>query len=244
MHHLILADDSNTTQTLVRLSFVEEPAIQVHTFDDGTSALEYVKTRPSDVVLAKLALPLLDGYELCQRIKQDPEISHLRVLLLGRAQDSFDEEKAQQIGCDGYLIKPFETSELVARINTLLAQTESEAKEETVATDEPTLSAGSEQARESLDNLPLATEPTVRLLTLKPSQCRPECNFLARDVRRVRRQHSPLSSPAAVSPSFNEVEMERLIQDVLDQLPQELRRILPKIIQETLSAPARPASAD
>ena len=244
MHHLVLADDSNTTQTLVRLSFVEDPTIQVHTFEDGTAALEYVQTQPTDLVLAKLALPLLDGYELCRRIKQDPTTSHLRVLLLGRAQDSFDENRAQQIGCDGYLIKPFETSELVARIDALLAQTKSEPKEEAVATDEPTLSSGSEQAPESPDSLPPASESTVRLLTLKPSQCRPDCNFLARDVRRLRRQHSPLSSPAAASASLNEGEMKRLIQDVLNRLPQELRRILPEIIQETLFALARPTSAD
>ena len=244
MHHLVLADDSNTTQTLVRLSFVEEPGIQVHTFDDGASALEYVQTQPTDIILAKLALPLLDGYELCRRIKQDPATSHLRVLLLGRAQDSFDENRAQQIGYDGYLNKPFETSELVARIKILLVKESEPKAAAAAATDEPTPTSGSSQASEGPDNLPPASEPTVRLLTLNPSQCRPDCNFLARDVRKVKRQHPPLSSSAAGSAFLNEVEVERLIRDVLDRLPQELRRILPEIIQETLSAPSRLASAD
>ena len=243
MHHLVLADDSKTTQTLVRLSFVEEPDIQVHTFDDGTSALEYVQTQPTDIILAKLSLPQLDGYELCQRVKQDQATSHVRVLLLGRAQEPFDENRAQQIGYDGCLIKPFETSELVARIKTLVAPTESEPKE-AVAADEPALSSESEQAPEGPGNLPPASEPSIRPLTLNPSQCRPNCSFLARDVRKVKRQRPPLSSSAAGSACLNEVEVEGLIQGVLDRLPQEIRRILPEIIQETLSAQARPASTD
>ena len=230
MHHLVLADDSKTTQTLVRLSFAEEPALRVHTFDDGDSALRHVQQQPTDVVLAKLSLPQLDGYELCRRIKQDPTLSHVRVLLLGRAHEPFDENRAQQNGFDGCLIKPFETSELVARIKTLLIPTPSE----------PTPTPGSNQSTEDPGNLRTTSEPTVRLLTLNPSQCRPDGNFLA---RKVRRQQPPPSS-ATGSATLNEVELERLIQGVMDRLPKELRRILPEIIQETLSAPARPVSAD
>ncbi len=242
MHHLVLADDSNTTQTLVRLSFVEEPGIQVHTFDDANSALEHVRRQPTDILLARLSLPQLDGYELCRRIKEDRTTSHVRVLLLGRAHESFDEEMAQQVGSDGYLIKPFETSELVDRVHTLLTSTTSEPKETAAATDDPTPAPESGQDSEDLSNLPPASEPTVPLLTLNPSQCRPECNLLARDVRKARPQQSPPSSPATGSASEPKIEVEGLIQDVLDRLPQELGRILPGIIQDILSSPPRPGT--
>ncbi len=239
MHHLVLADDSNTTQTLVRLSLVQEPGIKVHTFDDANSALEHVQSQPTDILLAKLSLPQLDGYELCRRVKEDRTTSRVRVLLLGRAHEAFDEDRAQQVGCDGYLIKPFETSELVARIQTLLTSTESEPKETATATDDPTPAPESGRAAEGLSNLPQTSEPTVPLLTLNPSQCRPDCNLLARDVRKARRQQTPPTSPAAGSASEPKIEVEGLIQDVLDRLPQELGRILPGIIQDILSSSSR-----
>ncbi len=242
MHHLVLADDSSTTQTLVRLSFVEEPAIRIHTFNDANAALEHVQNHPTDVLLAKLSLPQLDGYELCRRVKEDPKTSHVRVLLLGRAHEAFDENRAQQVGSDGYLIKPFETSELVDRIQTLLTSAETEPEETAAATDAPTPKPESRQASEALPEPSPSSGSAVPLLTLNPSQCRPGWNLLARDVRKARPQKTLLSSPTTGSASKPEVEVERLIQDVMDRLPQELRRILPGIIQEALSSPAPPPS--
>ncbi len=119
MVRLVLADDNLTIQKVVELSFAEDD-IEVHSFAEGESVLEYLRNQPTDVLLADVSVPLIDGYDLCRKVKRNPNTAHIAVVLLAGTFDPFDTKRAERAGCDGSLIKPFETSELVDLVKRLL----------------------------------------------------------------------------------------------------------------------------
>lgn len=119
MVHLVLVDDNLTLQKVVELSFAEDD-IEVHSFAEGESALEYLRSEPADVLLADVSGSLLDGYDLCGKVKLNSRTAHIPVVLLAGTLHPIDPERAKQVGCDGSLIKPFETSEMVDLVKKLL----------------------------------------------------------------------------------------------------------------------------
>ena len=120
---ILLADDSVTIQKVVGISFANEDVVLV-TVDNGDDAvLRARETRP-DLVLADVAMPGKDGYEVCDAIKTDPDLRHVPVLLLSGTFERFDEDRARTVGADGHITKPFEAQALVDRVNQLLVHAE------------------------------------------------------------------------------------------------------------------------
>lgn len=118
---ILLADDSETVQKVVNLTF-ELEGIEVVTFGDGDSAMAQFATVAPDVVLADVNMPGLDGYQICQNIKSDEATKNTPVILLVGSFEPFDEQRATEVGADDYLTKPFQSiRQLVAKVNELLA---------------------------------------------------------------------------------------------------------------------------
>jgi CheY-like chemotaxis protein len=120
---LLLADDSVTIQKVVGISFANEDVVLV-TVDNGDDAVLRARELRPDLVLADVAMPGKDGYEVCEAIKSDSQMRHVPVLLLSGTFESFDEARARQVGADGHITKPFEAQALVDRVNELLAHAE------------------------------------------------------------------------------------------------------------------------
>ncbi len=118
-HTLLLADDSAAIHRVIELTFADEP-VEVIAVDDGTSALARIEAQPPDIVLADVAMPGLDGYELCGRIKGTPRLAHIPVILLTGAFEPVDEAKAAIARCDAVLAKPFEPQLVIRRVLELL----------------------------------------------------------------------------------------------------------------------------
>ena len=119
-HTLLLADDSAAIHRVIALTFADQP-IDVVAVADGAAALARIQAEPPDIVLADVAMPGLDGYQLCTRIKGTPGLAHIPVVLLTGAFDAVDEAKAGAAGCDAVLAKPFEPQLVVRRVLELLA---------------------------------------------------------------------------------------------------------------------------
>ena len=117
---LLLADDSVTIQKVVGISFANED-VQLVTVDNGDDALARARDARPDIVLADVVMPGLNGYEVCEAIKQDPALSGIPVLLLTGTFEAFDETRAQAVGADGHITKPFEAQALVDEVNARLA---------------------------------------------------------------------------------------------------------------------------
>lgn len=117
---LLLADDSMTIQKVVNLTFADEN-IEVVAVGDGDQAIEKLNEASPDLVLADVNMPGLDGYQVCERIKQNEATKNVPVILLVGSFEPFDERRAEQVGADDFLTKPFQSiRQLVSRVNELL----------------------------------------------------------------------------------------------------------------------------
>jgi CheY-like chemotaxis protein len=117
---LLLADDSVTIQRVIELTFADQD-VQVLTVSDGQQAIERVKAERPDIVLADVAMPERDGYEVAAFIKGDPELSQIPVLLLTGAFEPVDHDRVRTLGCEGVLVKPFEPQLVINLVRSLLA---------------------------------------------------------------------------------------------------------------------------
>ena len=87
---------------------------------DGRAALEEVKANKPDLVILDIMLPEMDGFEVCRRIKDDPELSHIPVLILTAKKNCQDLDRGQVAGCDAYITKPFKSAMVLDKVQELL----------------------------------------------------------------------------------------------------------------------------
>ncbi|MFI5315650.1 MAG: response regulator [Myxococcota bacterium] len=118
---LLLADDSVTIQKVVGITFANED-VELVTVDNGDDALTRARQVKPDLLLADIGMPGLNGYELCAAIRRDPNLAHIPVLLLTGTFETYDEQRAREVGASGHIAKPFEAQALVDRVFQLLAQ--------------------------------------------------------------------------------------------------------------------------
>jgi len=119
-HTILLADDSITIQKVIELTFSDED-FKLHTVSNGQKAIDEIRAVKPDVVLCDIIMPEKNGYEVCEFIKTNADLKHIPVLLLTGAFEPFDQERARQAGCDGFLAKPFEPQTLISKVRELLA---------------------------------------------------------------------------------------------------------------------------
>lgn len=137
-YKLLLADDSITIQKVVELVLAGE-GFDIKAANNGDEALAAMAEFRPDVVLADIAMPVMNGYQLCERIKKNPDTKDIPVIMLAGAFEPIDEELAQNVGADDYVVKPFESQELISKVNAVLASRvigpETEAAEPAVVAD-------------------------------------------------------------------------------------------------------------
>ena len=105
---LLLADDSITIQKVVDLTFADE-GVSVVCVNNGREAIERLEEFTPDVVLADVFMPQVNGYEVCEYIKQSEKLKHIPVMLLVGSFEPFDEEEARRVGANDTLTKPFQS---------------------------------------------------------------------------------------------------------------------------------------
>ncbi len=118
-HKLLLADDSVTIQRVIELTFADED-IRVIAVGDGRQAIRELETSRPDIVLADVGMPEADGYEVAAFMKRTPALAEVPILLLTGAFEPIDEGRANAVGCDGVLVKPFEPQMVIKRVKDLL----------------------------------------------------------------------------------------------------------------------------
>ena len=131
-HKLLLADDSITIQKVVELTLSEE-GFEVTAVGDGAAALDVVGRLMPDLILADVFMPKMDGYELCGRIKQDPALRHIPIILLAGTFENFDDALAAKVGADDHITKPFESADLISMAKRLVERSGSDASADLLA---------------------------------------------------------------------------------------------------------------
>lgn len=117
---LLVEDEQNIALALKFL--IEKMGHQVTHIDDGHRALQEVAGLAPDLVLLDVTLPGASGYEICQHIRASRALDATRVLILTARGADIERRKALALGADGFMSKPFEMSELQARVAALLAR--------------------------------------------------------------------------------------------------------------------------
>lgn len=118
-YKLLLADDSLTIQKVVELVLAPED-FEIRAFNDGEQAFQALESFAPDIVLADIEMPKLNGYQLCEKIKNNMATANIPVILLAGAFEPFDEEYAKSVFADDFIIKPFESQELISKVKALL----------------------------------------------------------------------------------------------------------------------------
>jgi CheY-like chemotaxis protein len=116
---ILIVDDLPVNLKLVG-ALLRREGYTVETAADGEEALERLRTLHPDLILSDLQMPVVDGYELTKRVKQDAKLRHIPVVALTALALKSGEERARQAGFDGYLTKPIDTRSMGQRIREYL----------------------------------------------------------------------------------------------------------------------------
>ncbi len=116
---ILVVDDDPDIARFVEINMRLE-GFEVSIARDGEEALAQIHEDPPDLVLLDVMMPRIDGVEVCRRLRADPATSHLAVIMLTAKSLSADKVVGLTAGADDYLIKPFDTLELVARVRSTM----------------------------------------------------------------------------------------------------------------------------
>ena len=122
---LIVDDDPNINQ-LIKL-YLEKEGFETETATRGDDALNLVKKNPPHIVLLDLMLPGLDGWQVCREIRKK---SSRPIIMLTAKGEVVDKVLGLELGADDYVVKPFETKEVIARINAVLRRSGKKSEED------------------------------------------------------------------------------------------------------------------
>lgn len=117
---ILIVDDDENIAELISLYLTKE-CFDTRIAEDGEAALNMVDTYSPDLIILDLMLPGIDGYEVCQRIRKS---RNTPIIILSAKGEVFDKVLGLKIGADDYMVKPFDTNELVARVYALLRRSE------------------------------------------------------------------------------------------------------------------------
>ena len=111
---VLLADDEEDIRVVVKM-FLESKGFEVETAYDGLDAIDKAKSFLPNVIVLDIMMPLLDGFEVCHRLKSENDTAHIPILMLSAAAHAESVQKALDAGAVGYVMKPFEPDHLHAQ---------------------------------------------------------------------------------------------------------------------------------
>lgn len=121
---ILIADDDENISELIRL-YVTKEGFTAITANNGVKALELFRNESPSIIILDIMMPEMDGWQVCREIRKT---SNVPIIMLTAKGETFDKVLGLELGADDYMVKPFETKELVARIKAVLRRTD--AKEQ------------------------------------------------------------------------------------------------------------------
>ena len=118
---LIVDDEPNIVHALEYL--LQGRGLEVSVARDGGEALRMIEEDKPDLVLLDVMLPVMNGYDVCVRVRAREDLRHTRIVMLSAKGYDAEVSKGMALGADLYITKPFSTRELVAKVEQLLLRT-------------------------------------------------------------------------------------------------------------------------
>ena len=119
---ILIVDDDRVTRTVVSTILAMEEEYHVLEAENGRQALELARASRPGLMILDVAMPELDGFEVCRALRADRELAGMQVLILSGRGDTQDRELAREMGADAYLTKPFTTVGLVEVVRQLAGE--------------------------------------------------------------------------------------------------------------------------
>ncbi len=147
----ILIVDDNFSNLQILGAILQENNFRVAVAKDGYQALNTLEKTYPDLILLDIMMPGMDGFEVCQRVKQDPYTNDIPIIFLSAKTETQDIVKGLEVGAVDYITKPFMKEEVLARVRAhlkiglltrALSQSNDELKEKQIKLEEDLLAAG------------------------------------------------------------------------------------------------------
>ncbi|MGA8282512.1 MAG: response regulator [Desulfobacterales bacterium] len=118
---VLIVDDEPSI--IVPLQFLmEQNGYETSVAFSGEEAMETVAASHPNLILLDIMLPIIDGFEVCQRVRENPKWNDIRIILLTAMGSEANIAKGLALGADAYITKPFSNSEVIAKVKELICQ--------------------------------------------------------------------------------------------------------------------------
>jgi CheY-like chemotaxis protein len=150
--NLLIADDSTTIHKVISLAF-EDENVTVLTAGNGQEALDKANDAQPDIIFADTEMPELNGFELCQKIRENEKLKKIPVCLIHSDFEELDEEKYRVCGADTHLPKPFNSEDIVNKIAEMTGGAGKKRKDEIKLTEDLSKKENMESEEKPQDKL-------------------------------------------------------------------------------------------
>jgi two-component system, cell cycle response regulator DivK len=113
---ILVVEDQEDNRRILR-DLLTSAGYQLLEANDGAQGIAVAEAHRPDLILMDVQMPILDGYEATRRIKANPELSAIPIIIVTSYALSGDEDKARAAGCDAYMAKPYSPRQLLAKVN-------------------------------------------------------------------------------------------------------------------------------
>ncbi|MDY7078307.1 MAG: response regulator [Chloroflexota bacterium] len=114
---ILIADDQIHIRILLEqaLEDLEDAGVELLLAGDGLEAWATAQAQKPDLIFLDVMMPCMSGYEVCQRIKDNPELANIHVILLTAKGQETDRQRSIEVGANEYITKPFDPDYLIER---------------------------------------------------------------------------------------------------------------------------------
>ncbi|MEN6625374.1 MAG: response regulator [Candidatus Sumerlaeia bacterium] len=118
---ILLADDEEDVKIVLKM-YLESKGFEVVTAYDGLDAIDQARREKPDVILLDLMMPVVDGFEVCRRLKADPATQPIPVIMVSAASHAESVQKGLAAGAVDYIVKPFEPESLEKLVTNVVSR--------------------------------------------------------------------------------------------------------------------------
>jgi two-component system alkaline phosphatase synthesis response regulator PhoP len=130
--HILIVDDEEDIRVLLQYNLQKE-GYQVDAVADGMACMEFIQKQKPTLILLDVMMPVLDGIEVCERIKADAQYQDILICFLTARNEDYSQIAGLDAGADDYIAKPIKTKVLLSRIQAMLRRSKHHKKIEPVS---------------------------------------------------------------------------------------------------------------
>jgi CheY-like chemotaxis protein len=116
---ILIVDDESSLRTLLKAIFLSENSYQIMEAADGNEAIELINKNKPHVIILDVMMPGQSGFEVCEKIKKNPDLKDIITIILTAKGQETDKEWAKSVGADYFLSKPFSPIDLLELVQSL-----------------------------------------------------------------------------------------------------------------------------